>query len=97
MDRGALYLGKDVATGENVIDGLVSAGLVEVRRSNKGSEEETRLVALEDQAKSHKLGKWSQTPESEHIRDVKYTLDNPTNFVDSFRQKTVDGTIIIKN
>ena len=36
VERGTLYLGKDVTTGENVIDSLVSAGLVEVRRTNKG-------------------------------------------------------------
>jgi staphylococcal nuclease domain-containing protein 1 len=92
VERGTLYLGKDT-TGENINDALISAGLVEVRRTNKGGEEESRLIALEDQAKSHNLGKWSKSPESEHVRDVKYTLENPTNFVDSFRQKTVDGIV----
>lgn len=93
VDRGTLYLGKDVATGENVIDSLVSAGLVEVRRSNKGGEEESRLIALEDHAKSQNLGKWSKSPESDHVRDVKYTLENPTHFVDSFKQKPQEGIV----
>ena len=35
IDRGTLYLGKDVATGENINEALVAAGLVEVRRLNK--------------------------------------------------------------
>ena len=85
-----MYLGKDAATGENLADALVSAGLVEVRRI-RSSEEENRLVALEDQAKSQGLGKWSKDPESDHVRNLKYTIENPTNFVDSLRQKPVDG------
>ena len=57
------------------------------------SEEESRLIALEDHAKSQNVGKWSKSPESEHIRDVKYTLENPTHFVDSFKQKAQEGTV----
>jgi hypothetical protein len=34
-ERGVLYLGKDTSTGENVIDSIVSAGLVDVRKLNK--------------------------------------------------------------
>ena len=36
-ERGVLYLGKDVSTGENVIDSIVAAGLVDVRKLNKPS------------------------------------------------------------
>lgn len=92
VDRGTLYLGKDPSTGENITDALVSAGLVEVRRLNKPNDEEARLVALEDQAKSHNLGKWGSNV-NDHVRDIKYTIENPSNFVDSFRQKPVDGII----
>lgn len=93
VERGTLYLGKDTTTGENIIDSLVSAGLVEVRRTNKGGEEESRLIALEDQAKSQNLGKWSKSPESEHIRDMKFSIENPTHFVDSFKQRPQEGII----
>ena len=92
-DRGTLYLGKEPTTGENVIDSLVSAGLVEVRRLNKPSEEENRLVALEDQAKSQALGIWSKDAEANHVRNMQYTLENASNFVDSLRQKPVDGML----
>ena len=51
------------------------------------------MVALEDHAKSQGVGKWSKDPEADHIRSVKYTLDNPKNFVDSLRQKPVDGKL----
>jgi len=94
IDRGTLYLGKDVATGENINEALVAAGLVEVRRLNKPNEDEARLVALEETAKSQGLGKWvKETDASEHVRDVKYTIENSTNFVDSFHQKPVDAII----
>lgn len=92
-DRGTLYLGKDVQTGENINEALVSAGLVDVRRLNKPNELEARLFTLEDQAKSAGLGKWSKDSESDHVRDVKYTLDNAKSFVDSLKQKPVDAII----
>lgn len=90
-DRGTLYLGKDTETGENLNEALIAAGLVEVRRLNKPSEEENRLVDIEEQAKSAGLGKWSKDPESDHVRDVKYTLENAKSFVDSHKQKPIDG------
>lgn len=92
-DRGTLYLGKDIQTGENINEAIVSAGLVEVRRLNKPSEEEARLVSFEDQAKSSSLGKWSKDAESLHVRDVKYSLENAKSFVDSHKQKPVDAII----
>jgi staphylococcal nuclease domain-containing protein 1 len=50
------------------------------------------LVAIEEQAKSQEKGRWSKaTPETDHIRDVKWNVENPTNFVDSFRGKPVNG------
>jgi hypothetical protein len=48
-------------------------------------------VALEDQAKSQSLGKWSKDAEESHIRNIKYTIENASNFVNSFHQKPVDG------
>jgi len=88
-DIGQLYLGKDV-TSENVNEALIEAGVVEVRRY-KASEEENRLVALEDAAKSKGIGKF--TKDSTGIRDIKWTVDNPVKFVDSFKYKPVDAII----
>jgi staphylococcal nuclease domain-containing protein 1 len=92
-DRGTLYLGKDVATGENINEAIIAAGLVEVRRLNKPNEDEARLVAIEEQAKSSCLGKWSKDSESDHVRNMKYSLENPKTFVDSLKQKPVDAII----
>lgn len=93
LDRGQLYLGRDTVSGENVADALISAGLVEVRRTNKGSEEESRLIALEEHAKNQGVGKWSKDSEADHVRNIKYTVDNPKHFVDSFHQKPVDAIV----
>lgn len=91
VDRGTLYLGKD-CNGVNIIEALISEGLAEVRRF-KNSEEENRLIALEEQAKSLFKGKWSKDPESDHVRNIKWTVDNATHFVDSHRQKPIDAII----
>lgn len=37
VDRGTLILGRDTATGENINDAIIAAGLAEVRRMNKPS------------------------------------------------------------
>lgn len=80
-----MYLGKD-QTGENIADSIVSEGLVEVKRPNKPNEYQQRLALLEDAAKEAKKGKWSTEPETEHQRDVKWTIENPRNFVDALHQ-----------
>jgi staphylococcal nuclease domain-containing protein 1 len=50
------------------------------------------LVALEDLAKSQGKGRWSKTtPESDHVRNIKWNVENPTNFVDSFHTKPING------
>ena len=91
IDRGILYLGKDV-TGENINDAIVSTGFVEVRRLNKPNEDEQRMVALEEQAKSSGLGKWGKEQDA-HVRDIKYTVEKGKDFVDSFAFKPIDGII----
>jgi len=92
-ERGVLYLGKDTSTGENVIDSIVSAGLVDVRKLNKPTEDEIRLTGLEEQAKSQGLGKWAKDSVDLHVRNLKYTIENPTNFVDASRKKPIDAII----
>lgn len=92
IDIGTLYEGRDT-NGVNINEGLIEAGLVEVRRF-KANDEENRLVTLEEHAKSQEKGRWSKTtPETDHVRDVKWSVENPTNFVDSFRGKPVNAII----
>lgn len=55
------------------------------------SPEQARLCDLEDQAKAAKKGLWSEGGGAHTIRDLKYTIENPRNFVDSLHQKPVNG------
>ncbi len=50
------------------------------------------LIQLEEAAKAAGKGKWAPQPEhAEHQRDIKWTLENPRQFVDSLHNKPVDG------
>uniref|UniRef100_A0A8B9K882 Staphylococcal nuclease domain-containing protein n=1 Tax=Astyanax mexicanus TaxID=7994 RepID=A0A8B9K882_ASTMX len=55
--------------------------------------DQARLCDLEDQAKSSKKGMWSEGGGSHTIRDLKYSIENPRNFVDSLHQKPVNAII----
>uniref|UniRef100_A0A8C4STL7 Staphylococcal nuclease domain-containing protein n=1 Tax=Erpetoichthys calabaricus TaxID=27687 RepID=A0A8C4STL7_ERPCA len=93
-EYGLVYLGKDT-TGENIAESLVSEGLAVVRREgNRGNNpDQIRLCDLEDQAKSAKKGTWSEGAGTHTIRDIKYTIENPRNFVDSLHQKPINAII----
>ncbi|CAM4565877.1 unnamed protein product [Leuciscus chuanchicus] len=93
-EYGMVYLGKDTS-GENIAESLVAEGLAAVRREGiRGNNpEQARLCDLEDQAKSGKKGLWSEGGGSHTIRDLKYTIENPRNFVDSLHQKPVNAII----
>ncbi|KAG1953290.1 ribonuclease TUDOR [Pimephales promelas] len=89
-----VYLGKDTS-GENIAESLVAEGLAAVRREGiRGNNpEQARLCDLEDQARSVKKGLWSEGGGSHTVRDLKYTIENPRNFVDSLHQKPVNAII----
>ncbi|XP_062850728.1 staphylococcal nuclease domain-containing protein 1 isoform X3 [Trichomycterus rosablanca] len=93
-EYGTVYLGKDTS-GENVAELLVAEGLATVRRESiRGTNpEQARLCDLEDQAKASKKGMWSEGGSSHTIRDMKYSIENPRNFVDSLHQKPVNAII----
>lgn len=55
------------------------------------SPEQARLCELEDQSKASKKGMWSEGGGTHTIRDLKYTIENPRNFVDSLHQKPING------
>uniref|UniRef100_A0A3B4WF51 Staphylococcal nuclease domain-containing protein n=1 Tax=Seriola lalandi dorsalis TaxID=1841481 RepID=A0A3B4WF51_SERLL len=90
-EYGMVYLGKDT-TGENIAESLVNEGLATVRREGiRGNNpEQARLCELEDQSKSSKKGMWSEGGGTHTIRDMKYTIENPRNFVDSLHQKPIN-------
>lgn len=93
-EYGCIYLGKDTASGENVTESLVSEGLATVRREGiRQGPEQQRLIELEDAAKAAGKGKWASTGSQEHVRDIKWTIDNPRHFVDKCGNKPMKAVI----
>ncbi|XP_042223849.1 staphylococcal nuclease domain-containing protein 1-like [Homarus americanus] len=89
-EYGAIYLGKDVATGENVTETMVADGLVSVRRESIRGE--SRLVDLEEAARTQSKGKWAGS-DAKHVRNVKWTCENMRSFVDKARGKPIDAIV----
>lgn len=48
-------------------------------------------MQLEDAAKAAGKGKWAAEGTNDHVRDVKWVVENPRNFVDSHHGKPIDG------
>lgn len=76
-------------------ESLVAEGLATVKRDGvrNPSPALIRLQELEDSAKSAGKGKWSGEPLSEHIRDVKWTVETPRVLVDKYGGKPVKAVI----
>ncbi|XP_061662049.1 staphylococcal nuclease domain-containing protein 1 isoform X2 [Syngnathoides biaculeatus] len=93
-EYGMVYLGKDT-TGENIAESLVKEGLATVRREGiRGNNpDQARLCESEDHAKASKKGMWSEGGGAHTIRNLKYTIENPRNFVDSLHQKPINAII----
>lgn len=99
-EYGCIYLPKDASgdAKESITELLVAEGLVELRRSSLRNEDENsqRLIQLEEAAKAAGKGKWSPdvvTHPDKVVRNIKWTIDNPRQFVDSFHQKPFDAVI----
>ncbi|XP_071791896.1 staphylococcal nuclease domain-containing protein 1-like isoform X2 [Asterias amurensis] len=93
---GCVFLpsAKDPNVMENVTESIVAEGLVEVRRGGiKPSDDQNQLNVLEDTAKAAKKGKWAGGPSSNGIRDIKWSVDNPRNFVDGLHGKEQNAVI----
>ncbi|XP_037580368.1 staphylococcal nuclease domain-containing protein 1 [Dermacentor silvarum] len=92
-DYVTLYLGKD-ASGENMAESLVRAGLVDVRTGGKG-EAQQRLRELHEEAQAAGRGKHGPDAAA-HVRDVKWTLrdgEDPRTFADRMGKKPVPAVV----
>ncbi|KAK7494862.1 hypothetical protein BaRGS_00013989, partial [Batillaria attramentaria] len=80
--------------GENLTESLVAEGLVDVRRMGlkKDDVDQQRLIQLEEAAKAASKGKHGAEANT-HVRDIKWSIENPRNFVDSHHNKPVDAVI----
>lgn len=93
-EYGCIYLGSDPATAVSVTDLMLSEGLLSVRREGvRNSAELSKLVDLEEAAKSGGKGRWSNSAAYEHIRNIKWTQENPRHFVDQTNGKPVSAII----
>ncbi|KAL5009849.1 hypothetical protein ScPMuIL_012154 [Solemya velum] len=92
-EYGCVYLGKDTS-GENLTEALVREGLVELRSGGIRADDadQSKLVQAEEGAKTSGKGKWGGK-DSEHVRDIKWIVENPRNFVDSQNGKEIDAII----
>ncbi|XP_037045449.1 staphylococcal nuclease domain-containing protein 1 [Bradysia coprophila] len=93
-DYGTLYIGSDPNTSVNVTELMVSEGLLSVRREGvRITEELQKLITLEDAARAAGKGKWGTSPTYEHVRNIKWTQENPRNFVDQANGKPIRAII----
>lgn len=93
-EYGCIYIGSDNSR-ENMTESLISEGLVEVRRGGlkPSDESQQKLIQLEENAKSAGKGKWATGTANDHIRNIKWTSENPRNFVESHHYKPIDAVI----
>jgi staphylococcal nuclease domain-containing protein 1 len=92
-----VYLGKDKETGENIIESLLSEGLVELRQQTGARANDAkyqRLVIIDEQAKANKRGRYSDQLADVHTRNVKWTLENPKQFVDEHKSQAPLDAIV---
>lgn len=55
---------------------------------------ESQLIQLEDAAKASGKGKWGSPEETAvHVRDIKWQVDNTRHFVESNKNKEIDGVL----
>lgn len=73
---------------------LVSEGLVNVKSDTRNvTPELQRLQDLENSAKSAGKGKWPNPSSSAHVRDIKWTIENPRALVERLGGKRVKAVI----
>ncbi|XP_073821313.1 staphylococcal nuclease domain-containing protein 1-like [Musca autumnalis] len=96
-EYGFVWLGDE--SGENVVQTMVKEGLVTVHRDIRlrkpqKQEDLQKLIELEEEAKQAGLGKWSTTAyPNDHVRQIKWTQDNPAQIVELFGGKSVKAII----
>ncbi|KAK7868266.1 hypothetical protein R5R35_000663 [Gryllus longicercus] len=92
-EYGSVYLGKDITTGENVTELLLAEGLASVRDSVRQTAEGKRLAEIEEAAKSAGKGKHASGDHNEHVRDIKWNIEDPRAFVDKCGGKPQSAVI----
>ena len=72
----------------------MSEGLVSVRQEGvRGSAELAHLIEIESTAKAAGKGKWASSGLQEHVRNIKWTVENPRQLVDKFKGKPIQAVV----
>ncbi|GFT29562.1 staphylococcal nuclease domain-containing protein 1 [Nephila pilipes] len=90
-EYGIVYNGTDTSA-ENVAESLVSEGLAEHRPGGRNNEYVQKLKELEEAAKAAGKGKHGPNA-ADHVRDIRWNVENPQNFKDSFNLKPVKAIV----
>ncbi|XP_041987682.1 staphylococcal nuclease domain-containing protein 1 [Aricia agestis] len=91
-EYGCVWAGKDPTKDENMTEALLSEGLVKVREGGRNIPQLKRYVELEDAAKSQGKGLWGTDLQS-HVRDIKWSVENPQQFVKKLNGQPVKAII----
>ncbi|XP_048004944.1 staphylococcal nuclease domain-containing protein 1 isoform X2 [Leguminivora glycinivorella] len=91
-EYGSVWTGKDTTKDENVTEALLAEGLAKVREGGRNIPQLKRLVEIEDIAKSQGKGIWGSDI-SGHVRDIKWTIDNPKQFVNKYNGQPIKAII----
>uniref|UniRef100_A0A0N5AH97 Staphylococcal nuclease domain-containing protein 1 n=1 Tax=Syphacia muris TaxID=451379 RepID=A0A0N5AH97_9BILA len=95
-EHGRVYLGgTNPENAENVTESGVKEGWLEVRPGRVPEEYTTKLLALQEEAKTTKKGRWAaeEGKQQEHIRKIEWVIENPRALVDSYKHKPVKAVI----
>ncbi|XP_042897103.1 staphylococcal nuclease domain-containing protein 1 [Parasteatoda tepidariorum] len=91
-EYGIVYNGTD-ANSENVAESLISEGLASVRSAaSRSNEYIQKLRDLEEIAKTSAKGKHGPNA-AEHVRDIRWSIDNPQLFKDTYHQKPLKAVV----
>ncbi|XP_052746708.1 staphylococcal nuclease domain-containing protein 1 [Bicyclus anynana] len=91
-EYGSLWAGKDPVKDVNITELLLAEGLVKVREGGRNIPQLKKLVEIEEIAKSQGKGIWGTDLQS-HVRDIKWTVENPKAFVNKFNGQPVKAII----
>ncbi|XP_001635744.2 staphylococcal nuclease domain-containing protein 1 [Nematostella vectensis] len=92
-EYGCIFLKNATGELENVTEAIVAEGLVEVRRGGiKPSDEQTKLIDLEEHAKTQGKGRWANDA-SEHVRKINWSVENPRHFLDTHTGKEIPAIV----
>ncbi|XP_045509641.1 staphylococcal nuclease domain-containing protein 1 [Colias croceus] len=91
-EYGTVWAGKDPTKSENMNEALLAEGLAKVREGGRNIPQLKKLVEIEDIAKSQGKGVWGSDLQN-HIRHIKWSIENPKAFVNKFNGQPVKAVI----